>query len=161
MESLRDTFAVGIGTLKLRLVSRDAAIGETLRGRVELTLPRVVEADRLTVSVFAMQRVVGVDYLRKSATLSTRKLPVVRRDLELSGDAIYSSGGHDFALVVPKVQWGAPVPIPDALAQVVGVVSAITTPVRFPLEWFVEARLHRTWKIDLKERIGIHVEGDD
>ncbi len=161
MEALRDTFGLGIGKMRLHLVSREAPVGELVRGRIELDLDRVVEADRLTVAVVAMQRVVGVDFVRRGAPLSTRKLPVVKREIELEADAIYRSGGYDFAIEVPVVNWGKPMGLPEGLAEVVGIVSAITTPVRFPLEWFVEGRLHRTWKIDLKERVGITVEGAD
>jgi len=157
MEALTNTLGIGIGKVKLRLVSQEAAIGEVLRGRVELDLDRVVEADRLTVSVLAWQRMVAVDFLNRSPTISTRKLPVVKKQMELAGEAIYRSGSYDFAIEVPAVNWGPKVPLPEGLAEVVGVISAVTSPVRMPLEWFVEARLHRTWKVDLTERLQITV----
>lgn len=158
MEALTNTLGIGIGSLRLRLVSQQARVGELVRGRLELDLNRVVEADRLTVSVYAWQRVLGVG-LGKQPTISTRKVPVVRSEIELDGDAIYRSGGYDFAIEVPRVQWGKSPPLPEGFAEAIGVLHTITSPVQYPLEWFVEGRLHRTWKVDLKERRSISVDG--
>ena len=67
------TETLGLGaTLSMRLIERQARGGDQLRGRIELSLPEPLQAESLTVTLLAQQRLAGLGVQRGRVTVSTR-----------------------------------------------------------------------------------------
>ena len=158
MNPFSETLGLGVGSLSLRLVDRQLKGGETLRGRIELNLPEPLQAEGLTVTLLAQQRRAGVGMRRGQVQLSTQKPTVFRSPIDLQGPGLFRSGGFDFSMPVPERIVRPEEALSEGLRDLVTVIRAVQSPVQFPYEWFVEARLRRSWKVDLKERLGIAIE---
>ncbi len=98
---------------------------------------------------------------RGRVTVSTRTPTIFRSTVDLAGPQLYCSGGWDFVLPVPERLVRPEEALSEGLQDLVTVIRAVQSPVQFPLEWFVEARLHRSWKIDLKQQLGVSVDLTD
>ncbi len=156
------TETLGLGaTLSMRLIERQARGGDQLRGRIELSLPEPLQAESLTVTLLAQQRLAGLGVQRGRVTVSTRKPTIFRSSVDLAGPQRFTSGGWDFSLPVPQRLARPEEALSEGLRDLVTVIRAVQSPVQFPLEWFVEARLHRSWKIDLKQQLGVTIELGD
>jgi hypothetical protein len=157
-QTTKQVTGLGRGTVRLELDKTKLAPGETLRGRVTLSLPEAVDAKRLVVSLRALQRTVEIHRRDGQRTAVSNKSEIFRFDHELGGAQAYATRTVPFELVVPPdaLDKQAPAgshPIADAVRSVASVLS----PTAGPVEWSVAVKLEIAWGRDLAHDVDIVV----
>jgi len=134
------------------------APGETLRGKVVLSLPEPVDAKRLVVTLRAHQRTVEIQHRNGSRTSVSSRSEIFHFDVELGAARSYESATLPFEIVVPPdaLDKQAPAgahPIADAVRS----VAAVLSPTVGPVEWSVTVNLEISWGRDLSHDVDIAV----
>jgi hypothetical protein len=161
-DTLRDTgkqvTGLGRGTVRVELDRTKAAPGDTLKGRVVLSLPEPVDAKRLVVSLVATQRMVELRRQGRGTTPMSTRSEVFRLDAELGTARAYTSDTMTFELLVPFDALDKRAdPAAHPIAEAVRNVASVLEPTTGSVEWVVEAALDVPWGRNLAHEVGIVV----
>lgn len=158
-----DTFAIGVGSLRIELDEKVYTLGQRVRGSVILDLKEPTPAKRLVVVVEATRKHRrSVSDGRGGTTMQTETESLYRFEQVLDHETEYTSGSHSFLLPLPKAEPTFEPPsgaLGDAvrvIAAVQRIASAVSPKTAF-VEWRVRAALERPWKVDLKADADIAV----
>jgi hypothetical protein len=159
-QTTKQVTGLGRGSVKLELDQTKVAPGQTLRGRLVMTLAEPVPAKRLVVTLRARQKVMNVERSTEGRSVSTSHAGVYEHDTELGGAASYETSTHSFELTIP----------PDALDRrpsasaghnpikdVVRELASALSPSAGPVQWQVIGRLVIPWGRDLSHDVDIVV----
>jgi hypothetical protein len=117
-------------------------------------------ARRVAVGIYAKQRTVTVGRSgAQGPTIGHSSAWVYRFEQALSGEDLYTSGAHDFELVIPSnalAGFGTQPPA-GTLGDVVRAISFLSPTKHFPLEWEVRAFVDVPFKINPKAKASITV----
>ena len=148
-----DVLGIGVGSLSVELDKVDYKLGETVKGRLSLTLSAPEEAKRLVVGVDARQRVVTTS----QQVVSYRRDTAWKFEHQLKGEGKFSKVTRRFVIKLPQDLERSGQTPEGALGDIAQLVSFFSPTKRFPLEWAVYAYLDRPWRLNLKARVPITV----
>ena len=160
--TLRDTgkqvTGLGRGTVRVEPDRTKAAPGDTLRGRVVLTLPEAVDASRLVVSLVASQRMIELRRQGRGTTPMSGRAEVFRIDSELGPARAYTGDTFAFELLVPfDALDKRAAPNAHPIADAVRSVASVLQPSEGPIEWAVVAELQISWGRNLDHEVAVVV----
>lgn len=159
---------IGLGTMAIHLHRKVPAIGadyrpgDAIEGRVSYALSKPTSARRAIVGLRAKHRVLTRGRAQGGGVaVGHSRSTVYDQRHELRGEGIFSSGEHEFRIVVPR---DAFVSEPaqrrseiDDLARVAGFILGVG---RFPLEWEVYAEIDIPFSVNLKRAVAIGLRGE-
>ena len=145
-------FGIGEGKIEIVLPKTNYVGGETIKGKLALTLNQPKKAKGLRVELVARQKQRSRSHSTKGGTIIT-EVDVFRLPLQLKGEGEFTSSEYEFELKVPDVPSAAPTP---RLELIPGVLS-IGAPSAYPVMWYVTASLDLPMSLDITKKVPISV----
>ncbi|MGZ3423727.1 MAG: hypothetical protein ACXVEF_18420 [Polyangiales bacterium] len=155
-----EMFGIGLGKVEMSLERVVFVPGDRIRGRMSYRLKEPTPARRVAVGLYAKQRTISVGRGSNGGTsVGHSSSWVYRFELPLSGEDLYTSGAHDFELVIPSNALAGFGTSPPAgpLGDLVRTISFLSPTKHFPLEWEVRAFVDVPFKINPKTSQSITV----
>jgi hypothetical protein len=145
-------FGIGEGKIEIILPKTNYSGGETIKGKLVLTLNQPKKAKGLRVELVARQKQKQRSHSAKGGDIIT-EVDVFRFPSQLKGEGDFSSSEYEFELKVPDVPGASPAP---KLELIPGVLS-IGAPSGYPMMWRVTASLDLPMSLDITKTVPITV----
>jgi len=145
-------FGIGEGRIEIVLPKTNYVGGETIKGKLVLTLNQPKKAKGLRVELVARQKQIQRSRSAKGGTVVT-EVDVYRFPSQLKGEGEFTSSEYEFELKVPDM----PSAVPNPKLELIPGVLSISAPSGYPMMWYVTASLDLPMSLDISKKVQISV----
>lgn len=155
------------GTFQLTLAEYNFRLGDFVEGSLDFELKKPYEARCLWVELRATQRISTPRPRRVKREVgwrtefenNSRTLSLYKYRKELDGHHLYDQGHHSFSLPLPSsLEESQPASDVARAAELVQTVFSGIPFKRWPVRWWVEARLEIPWSLDVTALTEVKVQ---
>jgi len=146
-------FGIGEGKIEITLPKTNYAGGETIKGKLALTLNQPKKAKGIRVELRAERKVWKTRVDSKGSHRYQETETVYSFALPLKGEGEFTNSEYDFELVVPKLD----MPAQQNAFTIAGIQINIGGGGAGPICWFVIASLDLPLSFDISKKVGISV----
>ncbi len=156
-DQARKVAGIGVGTIAIRPKGSNTAMGDDLRGVVELKLEEATELEGVTLSLVAKQKRMG---LQQGA--GGKRSPVQRmvmlysQELPLAGAGTYQAESFPFSVRVPA-QLEERLDAQGALGDVLKFAQGVQAMTRGPVLWSLDAVAAVPWKRNVRATVDVSI----